>query len=79
MIGALTGPADFNPTTVFMKSVRLQGIFVGPRTMFEELVAAIEVSKMHPVIDKVFEFDEARQAMHYMNGGAHFGKVVIRI
>lgn len=79
MIGALTGPADFNPTTVFMKSVRLQGIFVGPRTMFEDLLAALEVSKMHPVIDKVFEFDEARQAMHYMNGGAHFGKVVIKI
>jgi NADPH:quinone reductase-like Zn-dependent oxidoreductase len=79
MIGALTGPAGFNPTTVFMKSVRLQGIFTGPRTMFEDLVSAITVSEMHPVIDRVFEFTEAREAMHYMQSGAHFGKVVIKI
>lgn len=79
MIGALTGPAGFNPTTVFMKSVRLQGIFVGPRTIFEDLVRAIDVADMHPVVDRVFAFEEAREAMHYMQGGAHFGKVVIRI
>jgi NADPH:quinone reductase-like Zn-dependent oxidoreductase len=79
MIGALTGPGDFNPTTVFMKSVRLQGIFTGSRTTFEDMVKAIEVAKMKPVIDKVFEFDRARDAMSYMETGAHFGKVVIRI
>jgi NADPH:quinone reductase-like Zn-dependent oxidoreductase len=79
MIGALTGPGDFNPVTVFMKAVRLQGIFVGSRTMFEALLKAIDVSKLEPAIDRVFEFDGARDAMAYMQGGAHFGKVVIRI
>jgi NADPH:quinone reductase-like Zn-dependent oxidoreductase len=79
MIGALTGPGDFNPTTVFMKSVRLQGIFTGSRTTFEDMLKAIEVAKMKPVIDKVFEFDQARDAMTYMQAGSHFGKVVIRI
>jgi NADPH:quinone reductase-like Zn-dependent oxidoreductase len=78
MIGALTGPGDFNPVTVFMKSVRLQGIFTGSRTMLEDMVRAIEVAKLKPVIDKVFEFDGAREAMKYMESGAHFGKVVIR-
>ena len=79
MIGALTGPADFNPITVFMKSVRLQGIFVGPRMMLEDLVRAMAVSEMHPVVDRTFEFGEAREALNYMQSGAHFGKVVIRI
>ena len=79
MIGALTGPGDFNPITVFMKAVRLQGIFVGSRTMFEDMIRAIEVSKLEPVIDKVFAFDEAREALEYMQSGAHFGKVVITI
>ena len=79
MIGALTGPGDFNPVTVFMKSVRLQGIFTGPRTMFEDMLKAINVAKLEPVIDKVFDFAEAREAMKYMESGAHFGKVVIRI
>jgi NADPH:quinone reductase-like Zn-dependent oxidoreductase len=79
MIGALTGPGDFNPVTVFMKAVRLQGIFTGSRTLFEDLLRAIDVNKLEPVIDKVFEFDQARDAMQYMQSGAHFGKVVIRI
>lgn len=79
MIGALTGPGDFNPTTVFMKAVRLQGIFTGSRTTFEDMLKAIEVAKMKPVIDKVFEFGQAPDAMTYMQSGSHFGKVVIRI
>ena len=79
MIGALTGPGDFNPITVFMKAVRLQGIFTGSRTMFEGLLKAIDVAKMRPVIDRVFTFEEARDAMNYMQSGEHFGKVVIRI
>lgn len=79
MIGALTGPGDFNPITIFMKAVRLQGIFVGSRNMFEHMTRAIEVAKLKPVVDRVFEFDEAREAMQYMQSGAHFGKIVIKI
>ena len=79
MIGALTGPGDFNPTSVFMKAVRLQGIFVGSKSMFEEMNRAVEVGKLTPVVDRVFDFAEAREAMQYMQSGAHFGKVVIRI
>ena len=78
MIGALTGPGDFNPITVFMKAVRLQGIFVGSRTMFQNMLRAIEVAKLKPVIDRVFDFEQAAEAMQYMQSGAHFGKVVIR-
>ncbi len=79
MIGALSGPGDFNPITVFMKAVKLQGIFTGSRTMFEEMLQAVTVNNLEPVIDRVFEFDQAREAMSYMQSGAHFGKVVIRI
>ena len=78
LIGALTDAPGFNPMAVFMKAVRLQGIFVGPRTMFEDLVEAIEASEMHPVVDRVFGFSQAREAMHYMRSGSHFGKVVLR-
>ena len=78
MIGALTSSGSFDPIKLFMKSVRLQGIFVGSRTMFAQMNRAVEVAGMHPVIDRVFTFDEAREAMRYMQTGAHFGKVVIR-
>ena len=79
MIGALTGAANFNPITVFMKAVRLQGIFVGSRTMFEDMNRAIVQAKLKPVIDRVFPFDEVRGALNYMQTGSHFGKIVVRI
>lgn len=79
VIGALTGPAVFNPTTVFMKAVRLQGIFVGSREMFLDLNKAINTAKLKPVIDRVFAFDEVRQALRHMESGAHFGKIVVKI
>lgn len=78
LIGALTGAAGFNPTTVFMKAVRLQGIFVGSRAMLEEMLRAIDVNKLKPVIDRTFEFSEAREALAYMGSSSHFGKIVIR-
>ncbi|HKP70029.1 MAG TPA: NAD(P)-dependent alcohol dehydrogenase [Pyrinomonadaceae bacterium] len=78
MIGALTASGSFDPIKLFMKSARLQGVFVGSRSMFEQMNRAIEVAKMRPVVDRVFGFDEARDAMHYMKSGSHFGKVVIR-
>jgi NADPH:quinone reductase-like Zn-dependent oxidoreductase len=78
MIGALTGPGTFNPTSVFMKAVRLQGIFVGSRAMFKGLIKAVETAKLKPVINRVFEFDEAVDALRYMESGAHFGKIVVK-
>lgn len=79
MIGALSGPGQFNPVHVFMKAIRLQGVFVGSRHMFEEMNRAIAISKLGPVIDKTFAFDEVRDALRYMESGSHFGKIVVKI
>lgn len=79
MIGALSGPAGFNPISVFMKAIRLQGIFVGSRKMFEDLCRAVDVNGVKPVVDSVFRFEEAREAFHHMQSGSHFGKIVINI
>jgi len=40
---------------------------------------AISQQKLHPVIDRVFPFDKAKEAMAYLESGTHFGKVVITI
>lgn len=79
MIGALTGAAGFNPTSVFMKAIRLQGIFTGSRQTFEDMNRAISVNKLKPVIDRVFEFDEVPEAFRHMETASHFGKIVIKI
>jgi NADPH:quinone reductase-like Zn-dependent oxidoreductase len=40
---------------------------------------AIEVNRIHPVIDRVFPFSDAREAYRHLESGAHFGKVCIAV
>jgi NADPH:quinone reductase-like Zn-dependent oxidoreductase len=79
VIGVLSGGSGLDPARLLMKSVRLQGIFVGSRQMFEEMNRAIALHQMRPVIDKTFPFDEAPEALTYMEKGLHFGKIVLTI
>jgi NADPH:quinone reductase-like Zn-dependent oxidoreductase len=78
LIGVLTG-GTINPTTVMRRSIRLQGVYVGSRRMFEDMNAALALNRVHPLIDQVFEFEEARAAYHAMHAAGHFGKLVVRI
>jgi NADPH:quinone reductase-like Zn-dependent oxidoreductase len=47
--------------------------------MFEAMNRAISAAQMKPVIDKVFPFEEAREAFGYLASAKHFGKIVIRV
>jgi NADPH:quinone reductase-like Zn-dependent oxidoreductase len=77
-IGRVAGPGEFNPNWIFLKTVRVQGIYVGSREMFEAMNRAVAAHCLRPAIDRVFPFEEAREALHYLESGAHFGKVCIR-
>ena len=66
-------------TRLMSKYASIHGVFVGSRTMFEKMNAAISINVLEPVIDRVFAFDEAVAAYRHLEHGAHFGKVVIRI
>lgn len=77
LIGVLA-QGTFDPIRVLMKGVRLQGIFVGSREMFERMNAAITANKIKPVIDRSFAVSDINDAIAYMSSGAHFGKVVVR-
>ncbi len=78
LIGILSGTAPANPLPILMKGIRVQGIYVGSREMFEAMNRAITLHHLRPVIDRVFPFDQAVDALKYLQSGAHFGKVVIR-
>jgi NADPH:quinone reductase-like Zn-dependent oxidoreductase len=78
VIGVLSGGgAEVSPLPVLMKSLRLQGIYVGSREMFEAMNRAIVSHAIRPVIGRVFKFEQAREAMRHMESGSHFGKIVI--
>ena len=80
LIGVLTLPdGDLSPYAMMFKGATLRGIFVGDKALFKGLNRAIEVNGLKPVIDTVFEFDDAVEAYRYLRSARHFGKVVIRI
>lgn len=79
LVGNLTGRAGVDIVPMFMKSLRLNGIHVGSRAMFEDMNRAIAHAGMRPAVDRVFGFEQASDALAYMESGAHFGKIVIRV
>jgi len=79
VIGVLASEGDFNPVSILMKAVKMQGIFVGSREMFENMNQFISANLIKPVVEKVFEYNELREALEYMESGAHFGKIVVKL
>ncbi len=80
LIGVLAGGADpVHLTRVLMRNIRIQGILVGSRAGFEAMNRALSVHRVQPVVDRVFDFGEARAAFDHLASGSHLGKVVIRI
>jgi NADPH:quinone reductase-like Zn-dependent oxidoreductase len=79
VIGVLSGKGSIDPTLILMKALRMHGIFVGSREMFERMVSFIETHSIKPVIDRVFPFDQVPQALRHMESRKHFGKIVIKV
>ncbi|KAG9240264.1 hypothetical protein BJ878DRAFT_304344 [Calycina marina] len=84
-IGYLSGKVDAaddrtNTNLLALKrNVTLKGILNGPKDRFEEMLKFYDEKKIEPVVDRVFAFDEAKEALNYLFAGGHFGKVVIKI
>ena len=70
---------QINPLGILFKAANVVGIRVGSREMFEDMNRAISASGLRPVIDRVFQFDEAPAALEHLASGRHFGKVCIRV
>ena len=82
LIGVMTqaeNPAQLNPIGMAFKSGALHGIMVGHRSMFEDMLKAMTLNQIHPLVDKVFPFGEARAAYETAIAGDFVGKVVIRV
>lgn len=80
LIGVLSGrEGDTNPHGLMLKNARLVGVFVGSRAMLEQMTGAVSVNRMHPVVDRVFPYEEAADAYAWQLAGKHFGKVVIAV
>lgn len=79
LIGVLSGKGSLDPLPVIMRSLRLHGISVGPRAMFEAMNRVIEAHALRPVVDCVFPFEAFPAALGRMAAGAHFGKICVAL
>lgn len=64
---------------LILGNARVLGISCGSRDSYEAMNRAIDVAGFHPVVDRTFAFEEAVDAMRYLESGSHFGKVCIRV
>ncbi len=80
LLGLLSGSfGKPDPALAGSKPVHFDQIYVGSRAMFEDMNRALTQHKVKPVIDRTFPFEQAREALRYLQDGAHFGKVVIKV
>jgi len=78
VIGILSGVAgELNLLPILLRQLKLRGIIVGNRKQQQEMVAAIDVTGMKPVIDKSFAFEEIVAAFQYQETNRHFGKICL--
>ena len=76
LVGLLTGWPE-STAKLFSAGVDFNPIKVGSRQDFENMNRAIGYHRMRPVIDRTFGFDELKEALSHLQGGGHFGKIVI--
>ena len=62
---------------LFFKHIHLIGLAVGSREMQIDMIKALEVNKIIPVIDRSFDLVNMSDAFKYQESGAHFGKIVL--
>lgn len=78
MIGVLSGSTlSTSLGHIVTRQVRLQGVTVGHRDGFEAMLRAVDQHRIRPVVDRVFAFEELKEAMAYLQSGVQFGKVCL--
>jgi NADPH:quinone reductase-like Zn-dependent oxidoreductase len=80
VIGVLTGVVATVPLGLIgLQTLSVRGVYVGSVAMFVDMNRAISLHTLRPVIDRVFSFEESRDALRYLQSAQHFGKVVISL
>ncbi|KAL4939317.1 hypothetical protein BDV06DRAFT_231108 [Aspergillus oleicola] len=80
LLGGAAQPSDPSIMAGLMSLVRTRGVLLGTRRQFSEMNCFIEEKGIKPVYDdKVFNFQEAKEAFEFLESQKHFSKVVIDV
>ncbi|RDJ22028.1 NAD(P)-dependent alcohol dehydrogenase [Bosea caraganae] len=63
---------------MIIRRIVIQGLSVGHRRSFEDMIAAIEINGLKPVIDRVYDWKDVPAAFDHLDRGA-FGKIVVSV
>ena len=75
----LIAPGEIDPVHILLSGVHVRGQEVGSREMFAAMNRSLAQSRIKPVGDKVFAFDQLPEALGQLGSGQHFGKLVLAI
>jgi NADPH:quinone reductase-like Zn-dependent oxidoreductase len=80
LIGLLTGFAgEVSIPALFSNQIRVSGISIGSRADQEDMIRAITVNRLKPIIDRSFPLREIGDAFKYYESQMHFGKVCLEL
>jgi zinc-binding alcohol dehydrogenase/oxidoreductase len=78
--GATAGPVPkLVMPKIFLKQLDVLGTAMGSAQEFGEMLDFYEKHDLHPVINEIFELEEATAAMNHMEEGTGIGKIVLNI
>jgi NADPH:quinone reductase-like Zn-dependent oxidoreductase len=79
-VGLINGfSMNVNVADFVWKQAHLIGMECGSMEDLENLITSIEINNIRPVIEKVFTFDQIKEAFEYLQAGGHFGKIVVKL
>jgi NADPH:quinone reductase-like Zn-dependent oxidoreductase len=80
VVGFLTGAdLSFSVFPVMQKTLRIVGSSTGSVADLRAAALAIAANRIKPALDRVYSFEDARDAYATMSRGAHFGKLPVSI
>ena len=71
--------APISTVAIMSKQLRVIGITVGTRRAQLDMIRAVEVNGIKPVIDREFAFEQLPDALTYLEAGRARGKVVLKV
>jgi NADPH:quinone reductase-like Zn-dependent oxidoreductase len=80
LIGALSGSkTELELLPILMRQVRIQGVYVGPRRAFSNLLDLVRRTALEPIVGPIYELSDFRRAFDDLSAQKHLGNVCVRL
>ena len=82
LIGVKAKPGLLSDKTIkrmLMYGITVKGLLVGHRSLQLKLNRCMMNNKIKPIIDKTFDFENAKKGFEYLRSGNQLGKITINI